>query len=177
MRVSLVPAARAVALICLVSTTALAGNGWRAVRGKAGLQADSGVRFFRFVPGPLKFSAFGLSSPMAGSTACLKSVSVLNPDWERVEAVRLYWNVYEEADLDTPISTGVSSLVTFAKPLWFKDSDTMHLELVIPGLRDDSAYRLEVGVDTILYERGGTWSRPRTTEHPAPAPRLETQPN
>ena len=158
-------------------TFAAAGDGWFPIHTHPDGRSESAVRFFRFVHGPVTFTGLAFRTPMSRPSVCLRSVGFLNPTWDRVEAIRLSWAVYAENDLDTPVATGVTPLVTFTKPLWFKDSTTLMLDIVIGGFKEGTTYRLEISPDTILYRGLPSWHRPPPTLPSATSTHPTAQPN
>ena len=172
-----VSASLSVVLLWSAPAFAAAGDGWMPIHTHPDGRSESAVRFVRFVQGPVTFTGLAFRTPLSGPSVCLRSVGFLNPSWDRVEAIRLSWSLYAESDLDTPVASGVTPLVTLTKPLWFKDSTTLMLDTVFDGFVEGTTYRLEIRADTILYKGLPSWHRPPPTVPSAPATPLTTQPN
>ena len=150
------------------ATVSARDRGWFSLFDTTRSRPEAGLILVRWGASPVSITANAFSTVLSGPDVRLSSVALFNPSWERVESARIYWVLYRDDNLTVPSATGVSQLITFAKPLWIRDGTTMKVDVSLPIPEDHCTYRLEVGVDIILYQGGAVWQRPPRPESVSP---------
>ena len=114
----------------------------------------TGLRYLAIRHGPLQITGANLRADAPDGTVVLDGVTVMNPRLTEATGAAVWWRLYDDADLETPVASGVTRAAVFAHPLAIHDSETLRFGLEIPLPRPSSVYRLEVGVESVVYEDG-----------------------